>query len=125
MSIKDSTKAKASANHSMLSDASLFMHFVDAIHSVYQPCNIISSDTSNYRLRQQTQEKTHINPCYAESVSNRTLHNKHPVPFIEDTNGFGCAFCNVRYTYKRCLITHLMKTHNIDLKNPQRSIDFQ
>ncbi len=125
MSIKDSTKAKASANHSMLSDASLFMHFVDAIHSVYQPCNKISSDISNYLLRQQAQKKTHINSYYTESVPNHTLHSKHPVPFIEDTNGFVCAFCNVRYIYKRCLITHLMKTHNIDLKNPPRSVDFQ
>ncbi|KAH9411790.1 hypothetical protein HK407_03g05400 [Ordospora pajunii] len=125
MSIRDSTKAKALANHNVLNDASLFVHFVDAIHSAYKPCNKISSGTPNHHLRQQAQEKACAKTYYAKPESNRILHSNHSMPFTEDTNGFVCAFCNARYIYKRCLITHLMKTHNIDLKNPRRPFHLQ
>jgi hypothetical protein len=109
-------QSKGHAEDPTYEDAQLFLWFVRAVNSrEYGEERPKEEVVATARKKAQ---KIRFK-SFSTAVDTYINERQHEFSFEEDRNGFLCTHCDARYVYKRCLINHLIKSHQneADLEN--------
>jgi hypothetical protein len=108
-------RREESVEDPMYNDARLFMWFVRKVNSREYTEERPKEEAAAVSKKKQKIRFKSFNTAVDSYMNDR----QHEFSFEEDRNGFLCTHCDARYVYKRCLINHLIKSHQSesDLEN--------
>lgn len=103
-------------------DFSLFVYFLSKINRTEQICqnyfrkkfhksfkHDFNRNPGNFSRFNCVDNKIRINSSNTHILPTFPYLGYNPITY--DTDRFLCKYCNIRYVYKRCLITHIRRKH--------------
>lgn len=91
----------------MQEDIDLFMHFIKDVKKKYHKENNYIRENERPMYYKYKRDDIHDTLCLISESS----------AFGSDGNEqFSCSFCNMKYTYRRCLMNHIKKKHRNSVK---------